>query len=79
MKKHRNPGKGQNKVFSGKPEIRDNLDSRKNEEFRNTGAIKKAEVQQKEKQKETRKNKWKTPASNPDECKVRGVVYCNRL
>jgi|GEM_PF-1805453 hypothetical protein len=57
MKKHRNPGKGQNKVFSGKPEIRDNLDSRKNEEFRNTGAIKKAEVQQKEKQKETRKNK----------------------
>jgi len=57
MKKHRNPAKGQNKVFSGKPEIRDNLDSRKNEEFKDTSEIKKAEMQQKEKQKETRKHK----------------------
>ena len=41
----------QAKGNASKPEIRDNLDSRKNEEFASKKDMKKAEVQDKEKQK----------------------------
>jgi hypothetical protein len=42
---------GQNKSNARKPEIRDDLDSRKNEEYKTKKEMKKAEVQGKEKQK----------------------------
>ncbi len=44
------------KGFNRKPEIRDDLDSRKNEEYKSKQEIKKAEAQHKDKQKMTRDN-----------------------
>jgi hypothetical protein len=41
----------QAKGNGSKPEIRDNLDARKNEEYPTKGDMKKAEIQDKEKQK----------------------------
>ncbi len=52
--KQQSQNSGQLKSVKGinrKPEIRDNLDSRKNEEYRTKGQMKKAEIQEKEKQK----------------------------
>lgn len=44
----------QNRAKEHKPEIRDDLDSRKNEEFKTKKDMKKAEIQNKKKQKENK-------------------------
>jgi len=51
MKQQTPQTRGQNKGINRKPEIRDDLDSRKNEEYRSKRDVKKAEVQKKGKQK----------------------------
>jgi len=51
MKQQNQNTSGKAKGADRKPEIRDDLDSRKNEEFKTKRDMKKAEVQNKEKQK----------------------------
>lgn len=51
MKQQNQYTRGNAKGADRKPEIRDDLDSRKNEEYKTKRDMKKAEVQKKEKQK----------------------------
>lgn len=52
MKQQNQYTRGNAKGADRKPEIRDDLDSRKNEEYKTKRDMKKAEVQNKEKQKQ---------------------------